>query len=92
MKHLSTSSQAASLRHVVFTAPGRRRPGCRRRGQRADQDPVHRHERRHHGAAYTQYVFPAFEKANNVKVVVVPGTSSDILAKAQANKDRRRCT
>ena len=38
--------------------------------------------------AYTQYVFPAFEKANNVKVVVVPGTSSDILAKAQANKDR----
>ncbi len=38
--------------------------------------------------AYTQYVFPAFEKANNVKVVVVPGTSSDILAKAQANKER----
>jgi len=38
--------------------------------------------------AYTQYVFPAFEKANNVKVVVVPGTSSDILAKAQANKDK----
>jgi putative spermidine/putrescine transport system substrate-binding protein len=38
--------------------------------------------------AYTQYVFPAFEKLNNVRVVVVPGTSSDILAKAQANKDR----
>ena len=38
--------------------------------------------------AYTQYVFPAFEKLNNVKVVVVPGTSSDILAKAQANKDK----
>jgi putative spermidine/putrescine transport system substrate-binding protein len=37
--------------------------------------------------AYTQYVFPAFEKLNNVKVVVVPGTSSDILAKAQANKN-----
>lgn len=36
---------------------------------------------------YTQYVFGPFEKANNVKVVVVPGTSSDILAKAQANKD-----
>jgi putative spermidine/putrescine transport system substrate-binding protein len=36
---------------------------------------------------YTQYVFAPFEKANNVKVVVVPGTSSDILAKAQANKD-----
>jgi putative spermidine/putrescine transport system substrate-binding protein len=38
--------------------------------------------------AYTQYVFPAFEKLHNVKVVVVPGTSSDILAKAQANKDK----
>ncbi|BEP63993.1 ABC transporter substrate-binding protein [Variovorax sp. V213] len=38
--------------------------------------------------AYTQYVFPAFEKLYGAKVVVVPGTSSDILAKAQANKDR----
>ena len=37
---------------------------------------------------WTENVFPAFEKANNVKVVVVPGTSSDILAKAQANKDK----
>ena len=37
---------------------------------------------------YTEHVFAAFEKANNVKVVVVPGTSSDILAKAQANKDK----
>lgn len=36
---------------------------------------------------FTQHVFPAFEKANNVKVVVVPGTSVDILAKAQAYKD-----
>jgi putative spermidine/putrescine transport system substrate-binding protein len=36
---------------------------------------------------YTENVFGAFEKANNAKVVVVPGTSSDILAKAQANKD-----
>ncbi|PXF30784.1 spermidine/putrescine ABC transporter substrate-binding protein [Pokkaliibacter plantistimulans] len=36
---------------------------------------------------YTQEVFTEFEKANNVKVVVVPGTSSEILAKAQANKD-----
>jgi putative spermidine/putrescine transport system substrate-binding protein len=36
--------------------------------------------------AYTQYVFPAFEKLYGAKVVVVPGTSSDILAKAQANK------
>ncbi|HMA06852.1 MAG TPA: extracellular solute-binding protein, partial [Ramlibacter sp.] len=37
---------------------------------------------------YTEHVFGAFEKANNAKVVVVPGTSSDILAKAQANKDK----
>lgn len=37
---------------------------------------------------WAEFVFPAFEKANNVKVVVVPGTSSDILAKAQANKDK----
>ncbi|UUZ67002.1 ABC transporter substrate-binding protein [Polaromonas sp. P2-4] len=36
---------------------------------------------------FTEHVFGAFEKANDVKVVVVPGTSSDILAKAQANKD-----
>lgn len=35
---------------------------------------------------YTDYVFPPFEKANNVKIVVVPGTSSDILAKAIATK------
>jgi putative spermidine/putrescine transport system substrate-binding protein len=37
---------------------------------------------------WTEHVFPAFEKANNVKVVVVPGGSADILAKAQANKDK----
>jgi putative spermidine/putrescine transport system substrate-binding protein len=37
---------------------------------------------------YTQAVFPAFEKANDVKIVVVPGTSSDILAKATAAKDK----
>ena len=37
---------------------------------------------------YSQFVFPPFEKANNVKVVVVPGTSTDILAKAQASKDK----
>ena len=36
--------------------------------------------------AYTSQVLPAFEKANNVEVVVVPGTSSDILAKLLANK------
>ena len=32
---------------------------------------------------YVEKVFPDFEKANNVKVVVVPGGSADILAKAQ---------
>jgi len=37
--------------------------------------------------AFTEHVFPAFEKANDVKVVVVPGTSSEILAKATAAKD-----
>lgn len=37
---------------------------------------------------FTQHVFPDFEKQNNVKVVVVPGTSADILAKAQAHKDK----
>jgi putative spermidine/putrescine transport system substrate-binding protein len=38
--------------------------------------------------SYTKYVFPAFERINNVKVVVVPGTSSDILAKVQASKEK----
>ncbi|MYZ41448.1 ABC transporter substrate-binding protein [Schauerella aestuarii] len=38
--------------------------------------------------AFTQHVFPDFEKANDVKVVVVPGTSADILAKAQAYKEK----
>nr|WP_198982717.1 ABC transporter substrate-binding protein [Herbaspirillum sp. ASV7] len=37
---------------------------------------------------YTASIFPDFEKANNVKVVVVPGTSSDIIAKMQAQKDK----
>ena len=37
---------------------------------------------------WTEHVFPAFEKANNVKVVVVPGGSADILAKAQAAKGK----
>lgn len=37
--------------------------------------------------AYTQHVFPDFEKANDAKVVVVPGTSSEVLAKLQAAKD-----
>ena len=36
---------------------------------------------------YTEHVFGAFEKANNVKVVVVPGTSSDILAKAHGTSN-----
>ncbi len=38
--------------------------------------------------AFTSAVFPDFEKANDVKVVVVPGGSSDILAKATAAKDK----
>jgi putative spermidine/putrescine transport system substrate-binding protein len=38
--------------------------------------------------SYTKYVFPAFERIYNAKVVVVPGTSSDILAKVQASKER----
>ncbi|PUA17119.1 ABC transporter substrate-binding protein [Glaciimonas sp. PCH181] len=37
---------------------------------------------------YTSYIFPEFEKANNVKIVVVAGTSSDIIAKMQAQKDK----
>lgn len=36
---------------------------------------------------YADKVLPTFEKANDVKVVIVPGTSSDILAKVQASKD-----
>ncbi|MDB6145682.1 MAG: Spermidine/putrescine-binding periplasmic protein [Pseudomonas sp.] len=36
---------------------------------------------------YADKVLPAFEQANHVKVVIVPGTSSDILAKVQASKD-----
>jgi putative spermidine/putrescine transport system substrate-binding protein len=36
--------------------------------------------------AYTSEVLPDFEKASNVKVVVVPGTSSDVLAKLMANR------
>ncbi|WP_426139722.1 ABC transporter substrate-binding protein [Pseudomonas sp. DWP3-1-2] len=36
---------------------------------------------------YADHVLPAFEKANHVKVMIVPGTSSDILAKVQASKD-----
>ena len=37
---------------------------------------------------YASYIFPDFEKANNVKIVIVPGTSSDIIAKMQAQKDK----
>jgi putative spermidine/putrescine transport system substrate-binding protein len=37
---------------------------------------------------YTEHIFPTFEKANDVKVVVVPGTSTDILAKVQATKEK----
>ncbi len=42
--------------------------------------------------AYTSQVLPDFEKANDVKVVVVPGTSSDILAKLLANKANPQIT
>ncbi|MET1116771.1 MAG: extracellular solute-binding protein [Comamonas sp.] len=35
---------------------------------------------------FTQSVFGPFEKENNVKVVVVPGGSGDLLAKVQASK------
>ncbi|GLU33558.1 ABC transporter substrate-binding protein [Trinickia caryophylli] len=38
--------------------------------------------------AYTSQVLPDFEKANGVKVVVVPGTSSDVLAKLLANRNK----
>lgn len=37
---------------------------------------------------WVEHVFPGFEKQHNVKIVVVPGTSADILAKSQANKDK----
>ena len=37
---------------------------------------------------FTEHVFPEFEKETGAKVVVVPGTSSDILAKAVAQKDK----
>ncbi|NUU02116.1 ABC transporter substrate-binding protein [Herbaspirillum robiniae] len=37
---------------------------------------------------FTQFVFGPFEQKHNVKVVVVPGGSADILAKAQAAKDK----
>jgi putative spermidine/putrescine transport system substrate-binding protein len=37
---------------------------------------------------FTQAVFPEFEKTNDVRIVVVPGTSSEILAKTMAAKDR----
>ena len=37
---------------------------------------------------FSAAIFPDFEKANNVKVVVVPGTSADIMAKMQAQKDK----
>jgi putative spermidine/putrescine transport system substrate-binding protein len=37
---------------------------------------------------YSSAIFPDFEKANNVRVVIVPGTSSDIMAKMQAQKDK----
>ncbi|TKC92292.1 ABC transporter substrate-binding protein [Trinickia terrae] len=38
--------------------------------------------------AYTSQVLPDFEKQTGAKVVVVPGTSSDVLAKLIANRDK----
>ncbi|MGY6272631.1 extracellular solute-binding protein [Achromobacter denitrificans] len=40
--------------------------------------------------AFTRHVFPEFERANDVKIVVVPGTSTDVLARAQASRDDPR--
>ncbi|MFX6225947.1 hypothetical protein ABTF68_20945, partial [Acinetobacter baumannii] len=37
---------------------------------------------------FTQAVFAPFEQKYNVKIAVVPGGSADILAKAQAAKDK----
>ncbi|MGI4856640.1 MAG: ABC transporter substrate-binding protein [Janthinobacterium lividum] len=37
---------------------------------------------------YETYIFPAFEQARHVKIMVVPGTSADVLAKMQAQKAR----
>ncbi|WNW10005.1 ABC transporter substrate-binding protein [Pseudomonas sp. DTU_2021_1001937_2_SI_NGA_ILE_001] len=37
---------------------------------------------------FTDNILPAFEKANGVKVVIVPGTSADILAKVQATPNK----
>lgn len=37
---------------------------------------------------FTQHVFPDFERANNVRIVVEPGMSTEVLARAQARKDK----
>src|SRR5699024_6155569 len=37
--------------------------------------------------AYEDHIFPAFEEEHDVDIVVVPGTSTDVLAKAQAAKN-----
>ncbi|WP_251863263.1 ABC transporter substrate-binding protein [Achromobacter sp. Marseille-Q4962] len=37
--------------------------------------------------AFTQYVFPPFERTHGVRIVVVPGTSIEVLARAQASRD-----
>ncbi len=36
---------------------------------------------------YEEYVFPPFEEANDVKIMVIPGTSTDVLAKVRASKE-----
>ncbi|CAB3820558.1 MULTISPECIES: extracellular solute-binding protein [Achromobacter] len=40
--------------------------------------------------AFSQYVFPDFERAHNVRIVVVPGMSTEVLARAQADKGKPR--
>jgi putative spermidine/putrescine transport system substrate-binding protein len=39
---------------------------------------------------YTTHIFPAFEKAHDVKVVVIPGVSRETLAKMQAQKEKQQ--
>ncbi len=40
--------------------------------------------------AFSQHVFPEFERAHNVRIVVEPGMSTEVLARAQADKDKPR--
>ena len=38
--------------------------------------------------AYAKHVFPDFERAQGVRIEVVPGTSAEVLARAQAQKGK----